>query len=509
MQATTRQHKTSGFFRLFILMVSAVLLTAGFGSNQALAAQATLAWDAPTTKTDGSPLTGLAGYRVYVGKAPGTYTQNFNVGNLSTYTVNNLSDATNYYFAVTAYDTAGLVSTFSNELLYTTPATPVAIYTITASAGSGGSITPSGALVLSRGMSQTYSIAPAAGYRIASVTVNGVSVGAVATYTFSSISASHTITASFTPATTTPTPTTPTQTAFAVNSGGAAFTSPSGVAYLADSRFTGGSTAKTTAVITGTTEGALYQSERWGNFSYSVPVVNGNYSVTLKFAEIYFAAAGKRVFSVAINGRTVVSNLDIFAKVGKNAAYDVVVPVSVTTGAMNVTFTSTVDLAKISGIRIAPAAAVTPGATPGVLFATNSGGAQFTDSTGTVYPADGRFTGGTAARTTAAIAGTTDDVLYQSERWGNFSYSVPVANGNYSVTLKFAEIYFSAAGKRVFSVAINGQSAISNLDLFARVGKNVAYDVTIPVAVINGAITINFTGQVDDAKVSAIQIKAL
>ena len=59
-------------------------------------------------------------------------------------------------------------------------------------------------------------------------------------------------------------------------------------------------------------------------------------------------------------------------------------------------------------------------------------------------------------RTTAAIAGTTDDALYQSERYGNFSYNVPVANGNYVVTLKFAEIYFSSTGIRAFDVLIEG-----------------------------------------------------
>ena len=55
---------------------------------------------------------------------------------------------------------------------------------------------------------------------------------------------------------------------------------------------------------------------------------------------------------------------------------------------------------------------------------------------------------------TAAIAGTSDDALYQSERYGNFSYNVPVANGDYVVTRKFAEIYFSSTGMRVFKVVV-------------------------------------------------------
>ena len=56
----------------------------------------------------------------------------------------------------------------------------------------------------------------------------------------------------------------------------------------------------------------------------------------------------------------------------------------------------------------------------------NAGGPPFTAADGTSYQADTLFSGGNTYRTTAAIAGTTDDALYQSERYGNFSYNVPV-----------------------------------------------------------------------------------
>lgn len=82
----------------------------------------------------------------------------------------------------------------------TTPP-PVTTYTIAASAGTGGSITPSGTITVNSGASQVYSITPAAGNVIQSVLVDGVSVGAVPTYTFSNVTANHTITASFIPAT--------------------------------------------------------------------------------------------------------------------------------------------------------------------------------------------------------------------------------------------------------------------------------------------------------------------
>jgi hypothetical protein len=100
---------------------------------------------------------------------------------------------------VTAYDASGVVSGFSNQVAFATPAAPPtpALYTLTASAGSGGSITPSGSAVISEGSNQSYAIAPAAGYKIAGVTVDGASVGAVASYTFSNIAANHIIAATF------------------------------------------------------------------------------------------------------------------------------------------------------------------------------------------------------------------------------------------------------------------------------------------------------------------------
>src|SRR5262249_1748397 len=72
--------------------------------------------------------------------------------------------------------------------------------TITPPAGSGGSISPSGATTVACGGSQTYTIAPADKcHFIADVKVDGVSVGAVATYTFSDVQANHTIDATFWP----------------------------------------------------------------------------------------------------------------------------------------------------------------------------------------------------------------------------------------------------------------------------------------------------------------------
>src|SRR5439155_25630156 len=69
--------------------------------------------------------------------------------------------------------------------------------TITASAGPGGSISPSGAVSVNCGDSQSFSISPDKCHSISDVKVDGVSVGPVASYTFTDVQANHTIDASF------------------------------------------------------------------------------------------------------------------------------------------------------------------------------------------------------------------------------------------------------------------------------------------------------------------------
>ena len=76
---------------------------------------------------------------------------------------------------------------------YYTPAT----YTITATAGTGGSISPSGSTSVTEGNSKTYTITANTGYKIADVKVDGSSIGASSTYTFSGVSSSHSISATF------------------------------------------------------------------------------------------------------------------------------------------------------------------------------------------------------------------------------------------------------------------------------------------------------------------------
>src|SRR5262249_39244541 len=108
--------------------------------------------------------------------------------------------------------------------------------------------------------------------------------------------------------------------------------------------------------------------------------------------------------------------------------------------------------------------------------------------------------------------GTSTPYIYQSEHFnqGPFSYTFPVPNGSYQVTLKFAEIFFTTAGQRPFNVTINGSAVLTNFDVFTVAGGAFkAIDQTFTVPVSTGQILIQFTPVNNSVpKVNAIEITA-
>jgi hypothetical protein len=89
------------------------------------AGEVTLAWDAVQAGN-------LAGYRIYIGDAPGTYSRSIQTGNVTIFKVVNLADGT-HYFAATAYDSSGGESGYSNEVFTTIAPAPFEIKTLAVS----------------------------------------------------------------------------------------------------------------------------------------------------------------------------------------------------------------------------------------------------------------------------------------------------------------------------------------------------------------------------------------
>ena len=221
-------------------------------------------------------------------------------------------------------------------------------YTITATASPGGSITPQGAISVPHGASQSFTITPSSGFEVSSVTVDGSAIGAVSSYTFSSVTASHTINAAFAE---------PNPVVYQINTGSSSAPAP----FSGDQYNSGGSTYSTTSTIdlsdvADPAPQAVYQSERYGNCSYTIPNLtpSADYLVRLHFAEIYWTATGSRVFDVAIGGTTVLDNFDIYAVTGaqNKAVVREFTAAANGAGEITITLTTVTDNAKISGIEV-------------------------------------------------------------------------------------------------------------------------------------------------------------
>jgi aryl-phospho-beta-D-glucosidase BglC (GH1 family)/ABC-type transporter MlaC component len=150
--------------------ITTYTITASAGANGSISPAGAVTVNAGTSRS--FTITPAAGFRIDDVKVNGV-----SVGAVGTYTFNNVT---------------------SNQTIAATfVANTITTYTITASAGANGSITPTGAVTVNAGASRSFTITPATGFKIDDVKVNGVSVGDVGTYTFSNVTSNQTITATF------------------------------------------------------------------------------------------------------------------------------------------------------------------------------------------------------------------------------------------------------------------------------------------------------------------------
>ena len=139
---------------------------------------------------------------------------------------------------------------------------------------------------------------------------------------------------------------------------------PAAAPFVADEDFTGGATAATTTAITttGVTNPApqsVWQHNRYGNFTYTIPglTAGASYTVRLDFAEEYWTTAGSRTFNVLINGTQVLTSFDIFAAAGGEyiAVIKAFTATASSTGTVTIQFVTVKDNAQVNGIEILPA----------------------------------------------------------------------------------------------------------------------------------------------------------
>jgi hypothetical protein len=215
-------------------------------------------------------------------------------------------------------------------------------------------------------------------------------------------------------------------------------------------------------------------------FRYHIPVPPGVYELRLYFADPAQRtnvgsgqdAQNTRHFQVSANGRLLLANFDPIADAG-SAPVDVrvfkdIVPDA--DGKVHLTFFPDPEQPFVNALELTPG---TPGKLKPIRISAHK--ADFVDADGTRWSGDNYFIGGRTAAYASSESGPKVPGLYTDERFGNFSYAIPVPPGSYTVKLHFAETFFSplivaagacqSAGCRVFDVTCNGIALLQDFDI--------------------------------------------
>jgi hypothetical protein len=251
-----------------------------------------------------------------------------------------------------------------------------------------------------------------------------------------------------------------------------------------DAYFAGGAAvASSVQHIWRTQDAVVYRASRQGDFAYNIPLKPGIYELRLHFAENYYGpessgggGEGSRTMTVSANGQVMLHDFDVLADAGGERTADVKVFPNISPasdGQLHLTFASGHSgSAMISAIEILPG--IRAKIRPVRILARDV--PYYSDDSRWWSP-DMYFKGGQLRASQEPALGTEDPEFYETERWGHFSYAIPVAPGKYSITLHFiernaAEASGSTSGNRTFNVFCNGKAILSDVNIMDRMGEN-------------------------------------
>jgi hypothetical protein len=297
----------------------------------------------------------------------------------------------------------------------------------------------------------------------------------------------------------------------------------SGNVWSGDQFFRGGSVFATpNHTIAATPDPELFRSRRQGDFTYDIPLKPGLYELHLYFAETLFgenntAGGGEssRVFRVSINGQPVLWSFDVISDAGGANTADEKVFKDIAPAKDGMLHLQLAQLYKevpfLNAIEIVPGI---PGKMRPVRIVARS--RDYTDRSGVVWGADRYFSHGATVARPEPVSNTPDPEIFAAERFGNFTYTIPAADGRYTVTLRFAETWFGpgspgggGTGSRVFDVYCNGVALLRNFDIFrAAGGAQRAIEKSFHGIAPNaqGKIVLSFVPVVNYASVNAIEV---
>ncbi len=289
--------------------------------------------------------------------------------------------------------------------------------------------------------------------------------------------------------------------------------------WSSDRYFTGGAPAETPIqVLYRSRDWNLFLSSRRGDFSYDIPLKPGVYELRLYFADTSFTPGiamdggeSTRFFNVSMNGASLLRDFDIIADSGPSTA-DIKVFKDIQPapdGFLHLRFSHEVSEPLLNAIEIRPG--IAHRLRPIRIVAQD---VRYVDRSGAVWSPDNHFQYGRLIARTGIVSETSDPELYSWERYGNFSYAIPVAQGAYTVSLHFAESFFGShgpgdngAGMRLFDVFLNGAALLRNFDMFAEAGFRHALVKTFHGVHANpqGKLLFTFVPSKNYASISAIE----
>lgn len=166
--------------------------------------------------------------------------------------------------------------------------------------------------------------------------------------------------------------------------------------------------------------------------------------------------------------------------------------------------TSSSSSGSSSGVTSASSSGMAKG---NLVVAINAGSSDVAILNKEEFGPDRFFSGGTTQLIDRPINGSDEDALYQSERFGNVQYEIPVSNANYTLVLHFAELYQSAESTRTFNVSVENKAVLNSLDLFKQVGRDSAFSYRLEnLAVTDGSLSIALNTLTDNATISGIAV---
>lgn len=276
----------------------------------------------------------------------------------------------------------------------------------------------------------------------------------------------------------------------------------------------GGAWARPQNVILRTNKPMLYEHWRNGDFSYSIPLAPGDYELHLYFASIDPDPSGPESFLVLVNGTPLLKDFDINSDalgldIADERVFRDISPAS--DGLLHIGFESEASKATLNAIEILPG---TRGKLLPIRIVTQP--VSFTDHSGQFWHTDDYYLGGYTSEKRLPVAGTPDVGLYSGERYGHFSYAIPVdPRDQYTLVLHFAELYFGpqasgagGVGSRLFRVSCNGETLLHDFDIYKQAGELHALTETFhhlkPTA--QGKLNLTFDPIANNATVSAIEV---